>query len=106
MERTADRYRWWVQNINKAKKNMKITNKLFKIRVNFKSTRSNVKLSPGSMTGIVTANNEADAKQAAVNFLQSEFIKKSSDVIAVAGKCERVTTKFAINACDWLGGVK
>lgn len=85
---------------------MKITNKLFKVRVAFKTTRTNVRLSPSSMTGIVTANSEAEAKTAAVNFLQSQFIKDGSDVVAVAGKCERITTKFAINANDWLGGAK
>lgn len=81
---------------------MKITNKLYSVRVSFKTSTPNVKLSPSSMTGIVTAKNEEEAKKAAVNFMQKEFIKPDSSVYAVAGKPQKITSKFAINAEEWV----
>jgi len=103
MERTADRYRCWVQTLIK-RNNMSVKNRIYSVRVNFKSKHPNVKLSPASMTGIVTASSIEQAGKAAVNFMSMEVIKSDSDVFAIASKITPVTSKFAINAKDWLEG--
>lgn len=94
MERTADRYRCWVQNIIKANK---MKTKKYQVRVAFKSPVPNVKIKPASMTGIAIATTAKKAEELAIN-----RIRENGNIpdIIITATSKIIPMTFYINPND------
>lgn len=79
MERTADRYRCWVQLTLKRKK---MKTKMYQVRLGFKSSVPNVRIKPSSMTGIAIATTGKKAEELAIDRVRKE--QANSDIIYTA----------------------